>query len=126
MLQKNASRDLAAYVVWVPELGAETKHVPPAMKLVPDERARHYWDGAEVVGKQYGALLRINRIAWDAYFIYPPGARWGPAGVPQPDFWMHQMSKVKEAPDLDPKVFAAEVAKRTQAPAQAPKPTGVR
>jgi hypothetical protein len=125
-LQKNASRDLAAYVVWVPELGAETRHVPPAMKLVPDERARHYWDGGEIVGKQYEALFKLNRIAWDAYLLFPPGVRWEAAGVPSPDFWMHQMSRVKEAPMLVPKVFAAEVAKRTQATPQVPKPTGVR
>jgi hypothetical protein len=58
-------------------------------------------------------MLRIAKVAWDVYFIFPPGTRWGSAGAPRPDFWMHQMSKVREAPVLDPKVFAAEVGKRT-------------
>ena len=113
MLQKNASRDLAVYVVWVHELGAQTKHIPEAAKLVPDERARHYWDGGEVIGKEYKDVLRIANTAWDVYFVFAPGMRWGSAGAPRPDFWMHQMSKVTQAPTLDPKVFAAEVAKRT-------------
>jgi hypothetical protein len=113
VLRKNPSRDLAVYVVWVPELGAEPRHVPQAAKLVPDERARHYWDGTEILGKEYKDVLRIAKVAWDVYFIFPPGMRWGSAGAPRPDFWMHQMSKVKEGPVLDPKVFAAEVGKRT-------------
>jgi hypothetical protein len=112
-LQKNPSRQMAVYVVWVPELGAEPKHVAPAARLVPDERARHYWDGAEILGKEYKDVLRIGKVAWDVYFIFSPGMRWGSAGAPRPDFWMHQMSRVREAPELDPKVFAAEVAKRT-------------
>ena len=112
-MKKNPSRDLAVFVVWVPELGAQPKHVPDAAKLVPDERARPYWDGGQVLEKEYRDVLRIGRVAWDVYFIFSPGMRWGSAGAPRPDFWMHQMSKVREAPELNPKVFAAEVGKRT-------------
>ena len=113
MLKNNPSRDLAVYVVWVPELDAQPKHVPEAARLVPDERAHHYWDGAEVLGKEYKDVLRIGKVAWDVYFLFSPGMRWGSAGAPRPDFWMHQMSKVREGPELNPKVFAAEVGKRT-------------
>ena len=81
-----------------PELGAQPKHIPEAAKLVPDERARHYWDGGQVLEKEYRDVLRIGRVAWDVYFIFSPRMRWGSAGAPRPDFWMHQMSKVKEGP----------------------------
>jgi len=121
-LEKNPSRNLAVYVVWVPELGAQPKHVPDAATLVRDPRARHYWDGDEVVGKAYNGVLGIGRIAWDSYFIFDPGKLWDAGSVPTPDFWMHQMSKVRQAPMLSPKVFAAQVAQRTGAA----QPAGVR
>ena len=63
-MKKNPSRDLAVYVVWVPELGAQSKHVPEAAKLAPDERARHYWDGGQILEKEYRDVLRIGRVAW--------------------------------------------------------------
>jgi hypothetical protein len=64
-------------------------------------------------GPELESWLAPRVLACDVYFICPHGMRWGSAGAPRPEFWMHQMSKVREGPVLDPKVFAAEVAKRT-------------
>ena len=54
MLQRVRDPRLRAFVVWVPKVGAEESNVSDATRLVPDARARHYWDGS-------GGLLRAYR-----------------------------------------------------------------
>ena len=106
MLQKNQDPRLTAYVVWVPELGAQLKDVAPATVLVPDPRAKQYWDPDEVVGIKYGRILGIDRPAWDVYMLFEPGAVWHHNEPPKPNFWMHQLGGVTNAPRLDPVEFA--------------------
>jgi hypothetical protein len=106
LLQKNQDQRLAAYVVWVPELGAQEKNVGPATVLVPDRRASQFWDPREVVGTNYGRLLGINYPAWDVYMLFRPGIIWRGDTPPKPDFWMHQLGGVTNAPRLDPVEFA--------------------
>ena len=98
-------------MVWVPELGAELKNVAPATVLVPDARARHYWDPDEVVGIKYERVLGIDRPAWDVYMLFGPKTIWTGDEPPKPEFWMHQLGGVTNAPHLDPDKFAAEAAK---------------
>ena len=110
MLQENQDRRLAAFVVWVPELGAQLKNVAPATVLVPDQRAKQYWDPDEVVGIKYGRILGIDGPAWDVYMLFEPGIVWHQEEPPKPDFWMHQLRGVTNAPRLNPDEFARRAA----------------
>ncbi|MBC5826330.1 MAG: hypothetical protein GIW99_01340 [Candidatus Eremiobacteraeota bacterium] len=110
MLLKNQDPRLAAFVVWVPELGAQEHNVARGTKLVPDSRASQYWDPSEMVGTEYGRLLRTPGAAWDVYMLFGAQAVWPKSGVPKPGFWMQQLDGVTAAPRLDGGVFAARAA----------------
>lgn len=79
------------------------------MALIPDPRVRNYWDGGEVVGRAYEALLGTPGPAWDVYLLFRRGVRWHGSVPPKPDFWMHQLGGVTNAPRLDPDVLRAHV-----------------
>jgi hypothetical protein len=109
VLSAESSRDLAAYVVWVPQLGAQASNVPDAMGLVPDKRAYQYWNGDDWLGGAYGHVLSTPDAAWDVYLLYPRGVRWTAATPPKPSFWMQQLAGVTIAPRLDANVFREHV-----------------
>ena len=95
--------------MWTPELGARQENVPTGVELVPDKRALHYWNPSESVGKAYGQILQTPGPAWDVYFLFRRGVRWTGKTPPTPDFWMHQLGGVNNAPRLDPDVFKQHV-----------------
>ena len=111
MLLKNPNPQLAAFVVWVPELGAQERNVAGATKLVPDSRATHYWDPGEVLGNAYSGVLPTPGPAWDVYLLFARGVLWPQSGVPKPNYWMQQLGGVTVAPRLDGAVFADHAAK---------------
>lgn len=111
MLERESSNSLAAYAVWVPQLGAKEVNVAGGVGLLPDKRVRHYWDGADVLGRAYGALLPTPSDAWDVYLLYPRGVRWTAAKPPRPAFWMHQLGGVTNAPRFDADVLRERVEK---------------
>jgi hypothetical protein len=96
-------------VVWVPQLGAQRKHVPAGAALVTDPRAQQYWDAHGWLDEAYGRVLRTPGPAWDVYLLYRRGARWIQELPPQPDYWMHQLAGVTNAPHLDPTVMRQHV-----------------
>lgn len=97
-------------MVWLPELGAQLKNVAPAAVLVSDSRAKQYWDPDEVVGTKYGRVLGIDGPAWDVYMLFRAGMTWQRDEPPKPDFWMHQLGGITNAPRLDPDEFARRTA----------------
>ena len=104
MLLKNQDPRLAAFVVWVPELGAQQKDVAGA-------RSRIALLGPhETVGIEFGRLLPTPSAAWDVYMLFGAEVIWPKTGVPKPDFWMQQLSGVTIAPRLDGGVFASRAA----------------
>ena len=105
MLAAINDRNLAAYVVWVPELGATPSNVPEAMTLVSDPRAHQYWDGTEQLGHAYEQILPTPGPAWDVYLLFPAGERWEKSRPPDPAFWMHQLAGITAAPRLDPDIL---------------------
>jgi hypothetical protein len=111
VLAREASNSLAAYAVWVPQLGAQEWNVPGGVGLVPDKRVRHYWDGADVLGRAYQEVLPTPGAAWDVYLVYPRGVRWTAVKPPKPLFWMHQLPGVTTAPHLDADVLREHVEK---------------
>lgn len=54
-------------------------------------------------------MLPTPGPAWDVYLLFPRGARWNADLPPRPNFWMHQLSGVTDAPRLDPAVLKAHV-----------------
>ena len=102
-LEKDAGKDIAVYVVWSPQLGAEEKHVASATSLVPDARARHYWDGEELVGKAYQPVLGLPAPAWDTWMLFDRNAMWTDDRPPVPAWWEHQLSAGPPERHLDAK-----------------------
>lgn len=105
-LERWRQADVRLYVVWVPVLGAEERHLPEAPRLASDSRVRQYWDGSNVLGTEYRSVLGIDGPVWDVYLLYGPGQVWGENGPPKPIFWMHQLRGVTRAPILDVAAFA--------------------
>src|SRR5262249_25228398 len=79
---------------------------PPS--LLTDPRVQHYWDEERIVGKHYREQLpaMIDRRApetmppsadamWDAFYVYPPGARWQEP-VPLPASWGYPIMVTRE------------------------------
>ena len=64
VLAQIADPRLRAYVVWVPKVGAQESNVPEATRLVPDRRARHYWDGAGILLRSSKGSPRRLRRRW--------------------------------------------------------------
>ena len=112
MLEKNSNRNLAVYVVWVPELGGQEKHVPSAAKLIADSRTVQYWDGKGRLEESYQHILGTPGNAWDVYLLFGAGSRWTNGHPPAPVFWMHQLKRVTNAPRLDADVLRQEVHKQ--------------
>lgn len=89
-----------------PRAQGREEHVAGATRQVADPRARHFWDGDDVLGPAVRARLGIPRVAWDVYLVYGPGD-----------------GKVPQGPFLDPVAFEAEVRRvEADAPRRLPQP----
>jgi len=97
--------------VHLPTLGAEEKHVAPAIPLLEGPRILHYWNESGNLGIHYQEVLDIPFYAWDIWMVYGPEARWDGVLPPEPDFWQHQLGPIKKADRLDAEVFARETNK---------------
>ncbi|HEX9669571.1 MAG TPA: hypothetical protein VGC93_08815 [Thermoanaerobaculia bacterium] len=117
-LDQQKRDDIAVFVVWSDQLFAGARHVPEAAELMPDRRARHYWDGDRVLGRAYqdrleagGRRFELDREAWDVWLLFDRDARWGEGGPPQPSWWEHQLrGPLPPERRLDPERFAARAA----------------
>lgn len=102
---------LRAFVAWVPILPAdcETAAIGSA-SLVPDERARHFWDQQKALPGPFSKALSLpdGWPAWDVYLAYPAGVTWGDA-PPNPAFWHHQLGPQANAPRLDGPTFRTQL-----------------
>ena len=112
MLGSNEDPRVRVYTVWVPKRGGLERYVAQATATMPDERARHFWDGAGYTLRAFAPVLRLpeRMDAWDVYLLYGPDARWDEASPPAPDFWMHQLRGVDNAPELDRDVLGQRLA----------------
>lgn len=99
-----------AYIVWLPIFGGDFKG--EAKKLANsfrDKRVSYFLDPESSTGTQWERVLKTNRyVAWDVYLLYGAGANWTD-DPPQPDFWMHQLDGVTNAPRLDEATFTAKL-----------------
>ena len=105
---------LKVFVVWTKKLYLDNRNAAvKAMPLVPDRRARHFWDPTGYLGKQYGKTLDLpggRRFAWDVYLIFDSKASWTDA-PPAPIFWMHQLGGQKPESRLDGGRFREAIVK---------------
>ena len=106
-LAKDSSQSIAVYVVWSPQLGAQEKHVASAMKLVPDTRVRHFWDGEMLVGTAFQFTLSLPAAAWDVWMLFDIDAMRRADSVPVPAWWEHQLRVGPADRHLDPDRFAS-------------------
>ena len=106
-LKKDSSANIAVYVVWSPQLGAQEKHVASATALVPDARARHFWDGSMLVGSAYQPLLGLPAPAWDTWMLFDRDAMWRGDTPPKPAWWEHQLNAGPPELHLDAARFAS-------------------
>ena len=79
------------------------------MALLTDPRVRNFWDPHELLGRAYGQTLPTPGPAWDDYLVFRKGVRWTGKAPPAPDYWMHQLGGVTNAPHLDPIVLRERV-----------------
>jgi hypothetical protein len=104
ILEKIQSDKLRVLVVWTPVLPWDNRDKAlAAMKLIPDERAAHFWDQAHRLGKEYGKVLKLpngSRFAWDVYLVFDAPAPWKET-PPAPIDWMHQLGQDSRRLDID-------------------------
>ena len=98
--------------MWVPELGADERHVASATQLMSDPRVLHYWDQDESMGRSYAKqILGIDEFAlWDFYMLFDRSASWRDGRQPTPRVWMHQLHGLDPDKRLDADRFAAQAA----------------
>src|SRR5207248_139811 len=107
------AKSLSVYVAWVPILPADERGPnEETVALVPDPRARHFWDVKGTLPPLFQKTLGLTTgfPAWDVYLIYRRGQRWGKA-PPKPVYWQHQLPTVPAIPRLDGKSFSAQLRK---------------
>jgi len=67
------------------------------MKLMPDVRVSHFWDGNTELVEAYKTILPTKQEssgrflkAWDVYLLFKCDAQWRHT-PPAPNYWMHQL-----------------------------------
>jgi hypothetical protein len=105
-LDADGNDDVAVYVVWSSQLGAEERHVPAAAALIPDRRVAHFWDASQVVGKAFQPIVGTPVPSWDVWMVFDRQARWNGELPPRPAWWEHQLHSLPPERYLDPKRFA--------------------
>jgi hypothetical protein len=91
VLEQLEGEPIEVFVVWIPAIGSDRfEATENAMTLIPDERARHYWDGSQALGEVLSPSLGIRaKMAWDVYVVYDGAAEWEDS-PPRPLSWLHQ------------------------------------
>jgi len=92
VLDRHKDAPIDVLIVWIPAIaGDDYAAADRSMNQVPDERARHYWDGSQALGEAFSAVLGIrSRMAWDVYLLFDADADWKDA-PPAPAEWLHQL-----------------------------------
>lgn len=116
-MEQQPDADVEVFVVWSGQVGGRPRHVSEAAALMPDPRARHYWDGGRVVGAAFQSLsvedreFRLADEAWDVWLLFGPDAEWTADGPPEPAWWEHQLGgRLPEERRLDAERFAHRAA----------------
>jgi hypothetical protein len=105
-VMKNIEDDrLKIYVVWLPMFPGDNREwAEKRSEEFSDERLTYFWDEEQITAQVWKSVLQISRAAWDVYFLYNDGVHWDEEPS-LPDFWMHQLGGVNEAPFLNRELF---------------------
>ena len=57
---------------------------PAPPRSVPDQRAKHYWDGEKLVGTAYQPFSGLPAAAWDTWMLFDRDAVWRGDTPPSP------------------------------------------
>ena len=77
-----------------------------ATKSLDEPRVMHWWDGDNVLSKQYAPVLGIDGEAWDVYLLYGKDAVWGDT-PPKPAYWQEQLG-ISDETQLNREKLTAE------------------
>ncbi len=83
------------FVVWTSVYGTDnTGLAKEGAAILSDKRVTNYWEPDPGTCLAFGKLVELPRdapLAYDVYFIYPPGPVWSDDKPPKPKEWMHQI-----------------------------------
>jgi hypothetical protein len=109
-LKNVTGNQVVAYFVWLPCIRSDSRN--EAIQRVSefdDPRVHNYWDENRVTGTAWQQRLGLPSFAWDVYFLFDQSTTWLKE-VPQPTFWMHQLSSAQgKAPFLDEEQFQSQL-----------------
>jgi hypothetical protein len=78
-MDKYKDKDFKVYVVWLPMLPTDSRGGWKANRI-DDERAVHFWNGDQAVGKWLTANDKAHKhlgdVAWDEYYLFGGDAEW--------------------------------------------------
>lgn len=123
LLERHPKANLRVYAVWFSMYEGDSR-ARWRRELMPDSRVEHFWDEDRVLGSRYfGDLGRLaarqapgtkateGRILWDAYLLYPAGARWG-ADRATPTSWGRTVLMTRETLQREFVKLAGRTARR--------------
>ena len=87
-------REVVVSIVWIPMLPGDCENAArAATALIPDARARHYFDPDRQAGCASATRMGgEGKIAWDMYLFFPADVTWEDE-PPLPMDWVHQLGE---------------------------------
>lgn len=82
---------LVTFVVHVPTMGAEEKHVAETIPLLKGPRIHHYWEDTGIIGQHFSEVMEVDNYVWDFWAIYGPDITWEGLLPPNPAYYEHQL-----------------------------------
>ena len=79
ILDDHRDASLHVVVVWEPMYPGDSRAAAVDNRVFADPRVTSFWDPHEISGKWLGrrvADAAQGVIVWDAFFAFPPSARW--------------------------------------------------
>lgn len=123
LLDRYPRANVRVYAVWFNMYEGDSR-ARWRRELMPDRRVEHFWDEGRLLGlRYYGDLARLagrrasgtkdteGRILWDAYLLYPSGAKWD-AGRTNVISWGRTILLTRETLQRDFVKYAARSAGR--------------
>ena len=87
--------------MWTPSFPAEAEETASdAAARIGDERAGHFWDAEGSTRESYKRVMKTQKLARDAYFVYGRDAEWKDE-PPAPDYYAPQFDGDKLAAELN-------------------------
>lgn len=78
--------------------------------LIPDPRARDFWDPARLAGTAFEPLIGTHAPAWDTWMLFGADAMWRGTVPPTPAWWEDQLYGLPRSRFLNPRRFATKAA----------------